>query len=164
MRNLILIMSMVFTTLFSFAQSEYPKVSVDSSGITVVTMTLEQAQVLDNKAELLDLFEKLNGQLGDYDSICIRVINEKDIVIAKQDFQINKLNDLVNNKDKQIENLQSQIADYKRSELLNNELISNKNKEIADHKSEIKRLKRKMIIGGSTGGLIIASLIFLLIK
>jgi hypothetical protein len=155
---------MIFTTLFSLAQSDYPKVTVDSSGIAVVTMTLEQAQVLDNKAELLDLFEKLNGQLGDYDSVCIRVINEKDIVIAKQDVQIKKLNDLSNNKDKQIENLQSQIADYKKSELLSKELISNKDKEIGEHKDEIKRLKTKMVIGGSTGGLIIIGLIILLIK
>jgi peptidoglycan hydrolase CwlO-like protein len=125
---------------------------------------LEQAQVLDNKAELFDLFEKLNGQLGDYDSICIRVINEKDIVIAKQDVQINKLNDLSNNKDKQIENLQSQIADYRRSDLLNTELISNKDREIVEHKGEIKRLKRKMVIGGGVGGLIITGLIILLIK
>lgn len=162
MKKLLLVIS-ILISLFSFSQ-DYPRHEIDSTGKAIVIMTLEQAQDLDNKAELLLLFEELNTGLLDYDSICIKVINDKDIVIAKQDLEIKKLKELSVNKDEQIENLQSQILDYKRQEVLSSELVNNKNLEIKEHKNKIKKLKTKMVIGGGIGGLAIIGLIVLLIK
>jgi peptidoglycan hydrolase CwlO-like protein len=162
MKNILLVISMLIS-LFSISQ-DYPRYETDSLGRSVVVMTIEQAQDLDNKVELLLLFEELNTELLDYDSICIKVINDKNIVIAKQDLEIKKSKELLDNKDEQIENLQSQILDYKKQELLSADLIVNKSLEIKEHKDKIKKLKTKMVVGGGIGGLVIIGLIVLLIK
>jgi ABC-type antimicrobial peptide transport system permease subunit len=122
-------------------------------------MTIEQAQKLDNGADLLILFEQLDANIDDYDSLCIKVISEKDIVIAQQTVQINQLSDLNKNKDAQISNLQSQIQDYKNKEAGYVKEISNKNEEIEIHKGTIRKQRTRMIIGGIGGGVAIIGLI-----
>jgi hypothetical protein len=166
MKKLIILFTLFLFTLTSFSQQiDYPVIHVDSLGNTVITMTIEQAQILDNKADLLNLLEKANSQMSDVDSVCIRVVNEKEEVIIKQDLKINELTNLINNKDEQIENLQRRITDYQLKEILFNKEIENKDKEINLHLGEIRRVKRKSLIGGITGGAIIITLTsFLLIK
>ena len=166
MKKLIIFLTLFLCTLTSFSQQiDYPVIHVDSLGKSVITMTIEQAQILDNKAELLALFEKANSQMDNVDSVCIRVINEKDEVIAKQDIQISELKDLVDNKNEQIENLQRRIIDYQLKEILFKKEIENKDKEINLHLGEIRRVKTKSLIGGITGGVIIVTLTsFLLTK
>lgn len=163
MKNiLILLISLFSLNLFSQA-IDYPIIHVDSLGKTVVTMTIEQAQILDNKAELLELIEKANSQMVSMDIICINVINDKDAIIARQDIQIDDLKSLAGNKDEQIENLQKQIIDYKMSEILFNKELFNKDKEIELHIGEVKRVKRKMTFGGIASGVIIAALATIII-
>ncbi len=166
MKKLIIFLTFFLFSFNSFSQEiDYPIIQVDSLGKTVITMTIEQAQVLDNKADLLDLLEKANSQMINVDSVCVRIVNEKEEVIIKQDLKINELNNLVNNKDEQIENLQRRITDYQLKEVLFKMEIENKDKEINLHLGEIKRVKRKSLIGGITGGAIIITLTsFLLIK
>lgn len=166
MKKLIIFLTLFLCTLISFSQQiDYPVMHVDSLGKPVITITIEQAQILDNKAELLALFEKANSQMDNVDSVCIRVINEKDEVIAKQDIQISELKDLVDNKNEQIENLQKRITDYQIKEILFKKEIDNKDEEINLHLGEIKRVKRKSLLGGITGSVIIIALTsFLLTK
>jgi predicted DNA binding CopG/RHH family protein len=166
MKNIIIFLTFFLFSFNSFSQEiDYPIIQVDSLGKTVITMTIEQAQVLDNKADLLDLLEKANSQMINVDSVCVRIVNEKEEVIIKQDLKINELNNLVNNKDEQIENLQRRITDYQLKEVLFKMEIENKDKEINLHLGEIKRVKRKSLVGGITGGAIIVTLVsFLLIK
>ena len=166
MKKLIIFLTFFLFSFNSFSQEiDYPIIQVDSLGKTVITMTIEQAQVLDNKADLLDLLEKANSQMINVDSVCVRIVNEKEEVIIKQDLKINELTNLINNKDEQIENLKRRITDYQLKEILFKMEIENKDKEINLHLGEIKRVKRKSLVGGITGGAIIVTLVsFLLIK
>jgi hypothetical protein len=164
MKNIIIFLTFFLFSFNSFSQEiDYPLIHVDSLGKTVITMTIEQAQILDNKSDLLDLLEKANSQMVDMDSFCIKVINDKDVVIAKQDIQISDLKVLVDNKNEQIENLQKRINDYILKEVLFKKEIDNKDKEINLHLGEIKRVKRKMIFGSVTAGVIITTLTTILI-
>ena len=164
MKKLIILFTLFLFTLTSFSQQiDYPVIHVDSLGNTVITMTIEQAQILDNKTDLLYLIEKANSQMVDVDSVYIRVVNEKEEVIIKQDIQISELKDLVDNKDDQIENLQRRITDYYLKQILFKKEIENKDKEINLHLGEIRRVKRRSLIGGITGSAIIITLTSFLI-
>ncbi len=160
-----LFIGLVFT-MSSFAQTtvtEYPKIETDSTGQVLVTMTIEQAQKLDNAADLLVLFEKMNTQLGSYDDACVKVVNDQQQVIATQKIQISKLKSQVDTKSKEILNLQSQIENYKKDLDGCNLQNSNKDKIISDQKNTIKKQKNRMIAGGSIGGVVIIALTILLI-
>lgn len=164
MKKIIIFLSFLLFSINCFSQKiDYPIIHIDSTGLTVITMTIEQAQILDNKAELLELVEKANSQMNNVDSVCIKVINEKDEVIAKQDIQISELRGLIDNKDKQIDNLQKRINDYKLNEILFKTEIDNKDKEIKLHLGEITRVKRKSLLGGLAGGVVIIVLTSLLL-
>ncbi len=142
-----------------YAQVEYPRYEKDSLGRTIVLLTLEQAQALDNSTDLLALFEKLNSQITNYDSVCIKVVADKDKVISEQTVQISKLKENLKIKDQQIANLQATIA--KKDEVIENlkKEVKNGEETVAANKSEIKRLKGKMVLGGSLGGIAIVGLI-----
>jgi len=163
MKKILTLLTFLIISISSFSQIDYPRYDIDSLGQKVVVMTIEQAQILNNKAQLLALFEQLDAQINDYDSVCIKVINDKEIVIAKQDIQINNLKDLVNNKDQQIENLQEQIANYRLKEVIWAKEIENKDKEINLHLDKIRKQRNRMILGGSIGGAVIVGLITLII-
>ncbi len=150
-------------TINSFSQIDYPKYSVDSLGQTVIVMTLPQAMRLDNNSELLGLFEKLNSQLGEYDSVCVRVITDKEKVIAVQKLEITKLKESLNNKDVQIKNLQNQISKYIITIGILEQEVENRNSVISEKDLQIRGLKTKMIFGGIGGGTIIIGLILGLI-
>ena len=162
MKRITILIALLYT-LTSFSQIDYPVIHIDSLGKSVITMTIEQAQILDNKAELLELFKKANLQMGDVDSMCIRVINEKDEVIVRQEIHINELKVLIDNKDEQIENLQKRIKDYLLKEVLFKNEIDNKDKEINLHLKEIRRVKMRSLISGITGGVLIMTLTAVLI-
>jgi len=160
MRKIIFLLTFLLISMNILSQTiDYPRFETDSLGQKVVVMTIEQAQKLDNDTDMLSLFEKLDSDISSYDSICVKVISEKDIVIAQQTVQINQLKSLVENKDDQIVNLQSQINDYKNKELGYIKEISNKNEEINLHLDKIRDQKIKMIVGGGLGGLTIIGLV-----
>jgi len=145
------------------AQIEYPRLEVDSLGQAIVIMTVEQAQELDNNTDLLLLFEKLDGELGKYDEVCLRVIGQKDAGIAVQDLEIKKLRESLNNKDEQIVKLQREITlKEEKGESFEREL-KKKDEEIRLHKDEIKRVKLNSILGGSISSVGVIGLIIALI-
>jgi peptidoglycan hydrolase CwlO-like protein len=162
MKNLLLTFLLLFS-LTAYSQIEYPRFEKDSLGRAIVIITVEQAQALDNNTDLLRLFEKLDTQLGEYDEACIRVIGQKDAVIAVQDIQIKTLKESLLNKDDQIVKLQKEVS-------LNEAKISSfetelkkKNEEIELHKGEIKRVKTNAILGGSISTVGVIGLIIALI-
>lgn len=163
---LTLIIGLVLS-LTSFAQYskpiEYPKFEVDSNGQQVLVMTIEQAQALDNATDLLIMLEKLNTQMGDYDSVCVKVINDKDKVIASQKMEIAKLKESLNNKDSQIEALQGEIASYLRKIIILEAEVANRQKVIDEKNLQIRSLKTKMVFGGIGGGVAIIGLVLGLI-
>lgn len=144
---------------YSYAQIRYPKFATDSLGQKIVLLTIKQAQALDNQTDLLVLFKKMNQQIGSYDSTCIQVVNEKDVVIAKQTLQINTLNESLLVKTKQytlqqksISNLQEQIKSYKKES--ENDKIS-----IDLYIKEIKKSKWKYGAGGGAVGIAVGLII-----
>lgn len=164
MKSILTILLIFLFSISSYSQVEYPRIEKDTTGQTVVIMTIEQAQDIDNKLELLSLFENLNVQIGEYDSLCIQVINQKEEVIAKQDLKIKDLISLNENKDEQIINLKQQISEYQVKETMYQKELENKDKEIKLHKEKIFKQKTKMILGSSIGGSMIVGLVALIIS
>ena len=163
MKKFILMLSCVLLSIFSYSQTEYPRYETDSLGQKVITMTIEQAQKLDNNSDLLALFEKLNVQFGQYDTACIKAVNDKNIVISTQKMEIKKLKDYAKIKDEKIVTLQKEIDSYlliisslNKEIAYNNQIISEKNKQIGG-------FRKKMIIGGVVGGGAILGLLYLLL-
>lgn len=142
---------------------EYPRFETDSNGQQIVLMTIQQAQALDNGTDLLALLEKLNTQMGDYDSVCVKVINDKEAVIASQKIEISKLKESLNNKDQQIKSLQGEVASYLKKILILEDQLTNRQQVIDEKDSQIRKMKTKMIFGGIGGGVTIIGLVLGLI-
>jgi hypothetical protein len=158
MKNIFIII-LSFFALFSSAQIDYPKYSVDSLGQKIVLLTIDQAMRLDNNSELLGLFEKLNSQISDYDSVCIKVVNDKERVINAQKLEISEIKKSLENKDSQILALQKEVASYiVRIKLLEEE-SANRQGVIDEKNLQLGELRTKMLFGGFGGGLIIIGLI-----
>jgi uncharacterized protein (DUF3084 family) len=160
-RFLIFLLTLISINVYS--QIDYPKYEVDSLGQKVIVMTIEQAQSLDNNSEMLSLFEKLNTQIGSYDSVCVKVINDKDLVISSQKIQISKLKETLNNKDEQIKTLQSEIKEHENKEKILQDQVDNRQEVITEKDKKIKKMKLKMILGGGAGAAIIGGLLFIIL-
>lgn len=159
MKKILIIIFLMISTI-SFSQGiEYPRYEVDSLGQKVLVMTIEQAQKLDNNSELLELFEQLNTQIGNYDSICVQAINDKNVVISNQKVLIGELKNSLDTKDSSIVNLQNQVTKYQVNEVIFNDKIENLNYQIKLKDEKIRQQKTKMIIGGGIGGVSIVGLI-----
>ena len=159
MKNLLILLFGLIISVNSFSQIDYPRYEVDSLGQKIVVMTIEQAQKLDNNSELLELFEQLNTQIGNYDSVCVQTINDKNRVISEQKVLIEQLKSSLDTKDTAITNLQNQVLKYQENEILFNTQITNLNDQIRIKDDKIKDQKIKMIVGGSISGVSIIGLI-----
>lgn len=154
-----LVLSLSAYSQYSQPKIDYPKFETDSNGQQVIVMTIEQAQSLDNSTDLLALLEKQSTQMGSYDSVCVKVINDKEQVIASQKMEIAKLKESLNNKDQQITALQGEVASYLKKILILESEVANRQKVIDEKNLQIRGLKTKMIFGGVGGGVAIIGLI-----
>ena len=163
MKNFLTLIIGMVLSLSSFAQYskviEYPKFEIDSNGQQVLLMTIEQAQNLDNGTDLLVLLEKQNTQMGQYDSVCVKVINDKEQVIASQKMEIAKLKESINNKDLQIKALQGEVAAYLKKILILEEQVANRQQVIDEKNLQLRKMKTKMVFGGIGGGVAIIGLV-----
>jgi chromosome segregation ATPase len=155
-----LVLSLSAYSQYSQPKIDYPKFETDSNGQQVIVMTIEQAQSLDNSTDLLALLEKQSTQIGQYDSVCVRVINDKEQVIASQKMEIVKLKESIDNKDQQIKSLQGEIDAYLKKILILEEQVTNRQQVIDEKNLQIRKMKTKMIFGGVSGGVAIIGLIF----
>lgn len=154
-----MILSLSAYSQYSQPKIDYPKFEIDSLGQQVLVMTIEQAQNLDNGTDLLALLEKKNTQMGQYDSVCVKVINDKEQVIASQKMEIAKLKESINNKDLQIKSLQGEIVAYLKKILILEEQVSNRQQVIDEKNLQLRKMKTKMIVGGLGGGVAIIGLV-----
>jgi chromosome segregation ATPase len=154
-----LVLSLSAYSQYSQAKIDYPKFETDSNGQQVLIMTIEQAQALDNSTDLLALLEKQSTQIGQYDSICVKVINDKEQVIASQKLEIAKLKESLNNKDQQIKALQGEVAAYLKKILILEEQVTNRQQVIDEKNLQLRKMKTKMVVGGLGGGVAIIGLI-----
>jgi len=159
MKKLLVLLLGVFLTCTSYAQLSYPRFETDSLGQKVIVLTIEQAQALDNQTDLLVLFEKLNGQLGDYDSACLKVVNDKDRVIASQEIQISTCKKDIETRNALLKNMNIQLQKYLGKIKSLESTITNKDAEIKLHLGEIKRVKKNSLLKTGIGGVVILGLI-----
>ncbi len=154
-------MSLFFTVTFSQVTTEikYPKFEVDSLGQKVIVMTIPQAMKLNNNTDLLNKFEAQGIKMKEYETLCVRVISEKDVVIAKLNATIVKQEDQLSEKDGKIKALQGEILGWmERNKVLELQL-ANRNQIIDEKNKQLSTLKTKMIIGGGLGSLALIGLI-----
>lgn len=152
-----------FVTHSLLSQANYPKIEKDSFGNDVVIFSIEQAQKLDNLTDLLFWFEKLNLEVAEYDSICLKIISSKDRLIMEQYVQINNLKESIDNKSNQIFELKEMVLNREEA-IVSLEAQLDNSKQIEDiYKKEIRDLKLKMMVGGSIGGLTLVGIIIGLI-
>jgi uncharacterized protein (DUF3084 family) len=154
-----MILSLSAYSQYSQTKIDYPRFEIDSLGQQVLVMTIEQAQNLDNGTDLLVLLEKKNTQMGQYDSVCVKVINDKEQVIASQKMEIAKLKESINNKDLQIKSLQGEIAAYLKKILILEEQVANRQQVIDEKNLQLRKMKTKMVFGGIGGGVAIIGLV-----
>lgn len=156
-----LLMTLVFTTMFSQVTQEikYPRFEVDSLGQKVVIMTIPQAMKLNNNSNILEKFEKLQAEMQDYENICIKVIDEKDKVIAKLDVVITKQDGQLIVKDEKIKALQGEILGWMEKTGALEKQLANRQQVIDEKDKQLRRLKTKMVITGVGGSVVIVGLL-----
>lgn len=156
-----LLMTLVFTTMFSQVTQEikYPRFEKDSLGQKVVIMTIPQAMKLNNNSNILQKFEKLQAEMQDYENICIKVINEKDEVIAKLDVVITKQDGQLLVKDEKINALQGEILNWMQVNKVLETQLANRNQVIDEKDKQLRKLKTKMVVGGVGGSVVIVGLL-----
>ena len=161
MRKLLALIMLMFTTL-AFSQRkeiDYPRYEVDSLGQKVVVITVRQAMILDNNSDLLILLKKQVVEMNEYEDICVKVINDKEVVISKMTIQISKLEKDLVVKDDKIKILQDEILALLAKLKLSDEQLTNRDDVIKTMNKQMSKLKTKMIIGGIGGGIIIVALV-----
>jgi hypothetical protein len=161
MRKLLALIMLMFTTLAFSQQKEidYPRYEVDSLGQKVVVITVRQAMILDNNSDLLILLKKQVVEMNEYEDICVKVINDKEVVISKMTVQISKLEKDLVVKDDKIKILQNEILALVAKLKLSDEQLANRDDVIKTMNKQMSKLKTKMIIGGIGGGIIIVALV-----
>ena len=164
MKNLLTLLTLLISvTLFAQVTPEikYPKFEVDSLGQKVVVMTIPQAMKLNNSSDLLEKFEKLSIEMKEYETLCVKVISEKDEAIAKLNITVGKLEGQLVIKDGKIADLQGEILSWiQRNQVLKSQL-ANQKEQIDIKDKQISKMKTKMWVGGSLGTLAIVGLVLI---
>ena len=90
---LVILTTLILTSAFAQVTPsiKYPRFEVDSLGQKVVVMTIPQAMKLNNNSDLLEKFEAQDIRMKEYETLCVKVISEKDVVIAKLSLIIQSL-------------------------------------------------------------------------
>ena len=156
-----ILMMLVFTTMFSQVTQEikYPRFEKDSLGQKVVVMTIPQAMKLNNNSNILEKFEKLQEEMKDYETICVKVINEKDEAIAKLNIVITKQDGQLVIKEDKIKALQGEILAWMEKNKVLESQLANRQEVIDEKDKQIKRLKLNMVVGGVGSAAIIIPLV-----
>jgi hypothetical protein len=156
-----ILMTLIFTTMFSQVTQEikYPRFEKDSLGQKVIVMTIPQAMKLNNNSNILEKFEKLQAEMKDYEDMCIKVVNEKDEVIARLDVTITKLDQQIIVKDDKIKALQGEIIAWMEKNNVLEKQLANRQQVIDEKDKQLGRLKTKMVVGGIGGSVVIVGLL-----
>lgn len=117
MKKILTIITLFLTTIMfsQFSNEEpYPRYEIDSLGQKVVVMTIPQAMKLNNNSNLLEGYIKLASEMVDYETMFIKVVNEKDEVIKKLEVVVSKQTGQMLVKDQKIETLQNEIIELNK--------------------------------------------------
>lgn len=156
-----ILMTLIFTTMFSQLTPEikYPKFEVDSLGQKVIVMTIPQAMKLNNNSDLLEKFEAQDIKMKEYETLCVKVISEKDDVIAKLNVTIGHQDGQLLVKDEKIKSLQGEILGWMERNKVLEAQLANRQQVIDEKDKQLRRTKLKMVVGGLGGVAIIIPLV-----
>ena len=161
-----LILSLILITISFFANSQstnLPQYLIEGGDTIGIIISVEQAQALDNDAELLALFKQLRMDCDNLDSYYLQVINSLDQKMGLLEIKNKELYNQSVEKMSLIENLNKQIENCEQNKDLCDDQISIKNEEVKTLKGEIRRQKiRKFIsIGGNVVLAVITTLLII---
>ena len=162
MRNIFtLLMTLVLTNLFAQVTPEikYPRFETDSLGQKVIVMTIPQAMKLNNNSDLLEKFEAQDIKIKEYETLCVKVISEKDDVIAKLNLTLGKQDGQLLVKEDKIKSLQGEILGWMEKNGILEKEVANRQKVVDEKDKQLKKLKLKMVVGGIGSAAIIIPLV-----
>lgn len=164
MKKFILSLLFILFSVIVYSQ-EYPRIETDSLGHKFIVMTIEQAQKIDNNFELLSLLKKQGSECDSLNLSYLKVIDNYGRQVSLFELDIKTIKEKVDDKDRQLINLNEQLTNMIRTDSLCEQQKLNNDEEIKVLKKEIKTQKIKKLIGygvgllGSFGGLAIAILL-----
>jgi len=163
MKKLILSSILIMISIFANSQSlELPRYLIENGDTLGIVISIEQAQSLDNDAELLKLFKQLRIDCDNLDVYYLEVVNALDQKISLLEIKNKELINQSGEKDKLIINLNNQIKNYESDKKLSDKQSSIKDEEIKTLKKEISRQKFRKFISIS-GNIILATITTILI-
>ncbi len=163
MNKILTLILMILSFVTVKAQTELPQYFIEGGDTIGIIISVEQAQMLDNDSELLELFKKMRIDCDNLDTHYVSVINklEEQIVLLK--FQINDLIHQGVEKDKLIRNLKESLRLSEENTRLCEQQLELKNEEIKILKKEIFRQKvKKFVSVGANVGLVILTTILVI--
>lgn len=162
MKNLILTILLILTSFLLKAQNDLPRYFIENGDTIGIVLSVEQAQALDNDAELLALFKKMRINCDSLEVAYVKVINKLEQKVAILEIQKKDLIEQGQEKDKLIDNLKIRVIHYEELSILCQKELENKDKQIKILKKEIVKQKLRKILsfgGNATLAIIVAVLI-----
>lgn len=163
MKKFILTFVLLISSIFLFAQ-DYPYISVDSCGRKTVTMTIEQAQKIDNNLEILKLLKIQTSNCDSVVSAYIVVVDEYKNKIGLLELNVETLVSKSNSMDSTFAILKKEFDNVKMSDSLCDLAMIKKDIIISDKDEEIKQLKIQRFVGFATGTAALIVSVILLLK
>jgi len=150
MKKIIFTIVTILSTFICKAQDQnLPRYLVENNDTIGIVMSVEQAQSLDNSAELLNLFKQMSINCDMMDTIYIQIINSLEEKVALLEIQKKDLIKQGKEKDIVIDQLQEALGNCQKGRRLCEEQLEIKDEEIKILKKEIFRQKVKKIISVS---------------
>jgi predicted RNase H-like nuclease (RuvC/YqgF family) len=140
---LTLLLTLISFVAISQNELETPRYLIENGDTIGIVLSVEQVQNLDNKTELLYLFEKLQINCDSVNSHYIEVINSSDEKIGLLEVKVSELISQGNEKDGLIKNLKEQVAKMEEDNNLCDSQLKNKDSEIKLLKEDLRKEKFK---------------------
>ena len=148
MKSVFLFLISLIISVSSYSQSKkdslinsLPAYYVDNGDTIGIILSIEQAQQIDNDEELLQLLETMKISCDSVISKYVVVVNEYDRKIGILNMKIHKLEEINKSQSELVDNLKSQIENYKTDLRKAEEQLSSKDKIISLQQKRINRLQ-----------------------
>jgi peptidoglycan hydrolase CwlO-like protein len=165
MKKILMLTIFMIVSILSKAQTkDLPQYLIEGGDTIGIIISVEQAQVLDNDVELLELFKKLRINCDNLDSHYIEVINAQNDQIALLKVNTKELQGQGVALNSQITSLKEQVQNSEKKNKLCDEELANKDEEIKILKKEIFKQKVKKIISVTGNVILVVVTTILIIK
>lgn len=147
MKNtLIFLLTLLSLTTLSQDTTSFPQFYIENEDTLGIILSIEQAQQIDNDAELLELLQQKGINCDSTIKAYIKVVNEYDNQIAILELKIKSQQVIIEQKDEQIKNLNSRLENCETDVLA-------ANRQIEILQETIKNLEKRMTLAKIKSGL-----------